>query len=227
MTLRDYLGLAASVGYVVLVLTGALALRRTRLSAEARRSLVHVAVGLWIVPTVLLFEARWAAMFTPAVFVLANAVARPRTVYAAIHRGAGRDWGLVLFPAAVVLLLGLWWDPQVRVVAVIGVLCLALGDSAAAVAGRRWGRRPWAKFVPALHRLVGTKTVEGSVALVAACFLITASAFMLGAEWNVLKSAGAGIVVALAGALTEAVTPGRLDNLSVPLAAALAAWLLL
>ena len=112
MTTRDGAALAASFGYVVLVLGGAALLARTRLPARDRRSLVHATVGLWIVPTVFLFDTRWWAMLPPVVFVLANALRRPRRLYRALEEGAGLDFGLVLFPAAVAGVIGLfWWEP--------------------------------------------------------------------------------------------------------------------
>lgn len=95
---------------------------------------------------------------------------------------------------------------------VTGLVVLGLGDPAAAIIGRRFGR------IPTMHG----RTVEGSAAFVVAGF---------GAAWATLAlwhpDAGALPVLALAaavgGALGETVSHGRLDdNLVIPVAAAAA-----
>jgi dolichol kinase len=90
------------------------------------------------------------------------------------------------------------------------VLCLALGDAAAALAGKAWGR----------HRLPGSsKSVEGSLACLAVC-LSAGAACGLGAA----AAAGA----ALAATIVESLPTTRFfnDNLWMPVAAAAAALLL-
>jgi len=220
MTPRDALALVLSFGYVILILAGAFLMRRSRASSAALRVFVHVAVGLWIVPTVLLFDTRWWAMAPPGAFVFANAVARPRSVYAAFLRDGRRDWGLVFFPAAVALCIGLWWTVSGRAPVVSGVLCLALGDSAASLVGRRWGKRRWRHLI--LHEAAaGGKTVEGSAALCVVCSLVAAGTLAAFAGVQPPAALAAGVVVGLAAAAAEALTPGRLDNLALPLVAAL------
>ncbi len=95
--------------------------------------------------------------------------------------------------------------------AAAALIYTAVADPAAAVVGRRWGRR----------RLKSGKSLEGSLA-----FLATALAVgvILGPTGLPFRAAAAGAVVAT---LVE-VLPIRLDdNLSVPLAsAAIMAWLL-
>lgn len=89
-------------------------------------------------------------------------------------------------------------------VAVPGILVLALADPAAGTVGRLWGRRR-----------LGHGTWLGSAAFLAVAFLVLA--FHLGPA--------AGLAAALMVAMVE-VVPWRLDdNLTVPVAAAFAAWL--
>jgi dolichol kinase len=87
------------------------------------------------------------------------------------------------------------------------VLCLALGDAAAALVGKAWGR----------HRFPGSaKTVEGSLA----CLLVCLAAG-LATGLGPLPAAGA----ALAASLAELLPTTRFynDNLWMPVAAAAAA----
>jgi len=90
------------------------------------------------------------------------------------------------------------------------LLCLALGDAAAALVGKAWGR----------HRLPGSaKSVEGSLA----CLLVCLGAG-LAAGLGVMPAAAA----ALAAAVVELLPTTRFcnDNLWMPVAAAVAAMLL-
>ncbi len=93
---------------------------------------------------------------------------------------------------------------------------LGLGDPAAGLVGRRWGRRP----------LVGGRTVEGTLAFAVFGSLAAFAVLSLwhgAAAWPLLL--GISVAAGVAGAIAEAVSVRVDDNLSVPLAAALAATL--
>ncbi|MDF1562778.1 MAG: SEC59/DGK1/VTE5 family protein [Deltaproteobacteria bacterium] len=114
------------------------------------------------------------------------------------------------------LLVGVVWLPRPAVE--LGVLVLALGDPAASLVGKHFGRR----------RLFGEKTLEGSLAFVGASLVFGVLLLSLVAPelggWVILRmSVGA----ALAGALAELYSGPLDDNLTVPLAASAAAALLL
>ncbi len=103
--------------------------------------------------------------------------------------------------------------------AAAGILALAWGDAAAAIVGqlvkyllRRGGReRPPRSRAPAVARR-GRKTWYGSLA----CLLITAVmvGLVVDRRWPVALPAG------LVAAIMERWTPGRWDNLTIPLAVA-------
>lgn len=98
----------------------------------------------------------------------------------------------------------------------VGLAVLGLGDPAAALVGRRFGR----------VRLMHGRTLEGALAFVAAGMLggtLVALAFAPALPlFAIFAIAGAG---AIAGAVAELVSLRIDDNLSVPLCAAAAAWL--
>ncbi|KAK4138716.1 hypothetical protein BT67DRAFT_370272 [Trichocladium antarcticum] len=92
---------------------------------------------------------------------------------------AGPDDG-VLGPAAA------GWEVAGREVAMVaGVVCVGLGDAAASLVGRRWGRRKWLWG--------GGKSIEGSVAFAVAVLggLLAAALWLRVGGWQV-ASAGAG-----------------------------------
>ena len=92
-----------------------------------------------------------------------------------------------------------------RVIACAALVFLALGDAAAELVGRAVGR----------VRILGPKTLEGTLACFAICFL--AGWYFLG--WK-LALVGAGVA-----AVAELLSGGWVDNFSIPLAAGGAVWL--
>lgn len=120
------------------------------------------------------------------------------------------------------------WDTPTRDLGMIsGVVCVGMGDAAASLFGRRYGRRRWCWS--------GGKSLEGSLAftlavilgLVAAkiwlaCYFPTAEdgkeySNNFGRGWWSMVIVGGKMTVAAAGAsLTEAVLTGGNDNVIVP-----------
>lgn len=143
----------------------------------------------------------WNERFVQRVF---GKISRPREA----HKVPSATW----YVGA--LTLGTFFFPQHAIE--VGALVLALGDPAASLAGKRWGR----------VKLVGEKSVAGSATLFAVGF--AASALLLALCRPALGLPGAlgvAAAAAAAGALVELVPVE--DNFTVPLAAALVAALLL
>jgi dolichol kinase len=97
------------------------------------------------------------------------------------------------------------------------VAVLGVGDPVAGFVGRRWGK----------HKLLHGRSLEGSAAFLVSAFAV--ALFVLGvfyagsATLGVL--AGIAIAAAIAGAVAEALSGKIDDNLSVPVAGACAAAL--
>ncbi len=114
-------------------------------------------------------------------------------------------------------ILGLFFSP---VPTVIAIIVLGVGDPAAALVGRRFGRT----------KLVGNRSLEGTLTFVAAG---TLAALAVLAIWHPTLALPAMLAAALSGALSGALAElfsGRLDdNLTIPLSAGagaqLALWL--
>lgn len=208
--------LAALAGYTLmaaLTLAAAGRLHRRGMSPGLTRKLVHVVAGLSPLYVTLVATHRWAGLLPYALTLGANGLLWRRGTARAL--GNMETPGIVYFPLAQLLLLGLLWWPGSAAdrlpAALAGLLVLALGDAAAALVGQRFGRHPY-------HLLGSRRSWEGSGAM----FLV--SALVVGL---VLQATGGGprpllaAGVALAATLAEALSPAGSDNLTVPLVVAL------
>jgi phytol kinase len=209
---------ALSFAYILVIVGVGEAIRkRAGLGVDFTRKVVHVGVGIWIVPTLLLFEDWRLAALTPAVFILLTALSYLFRFVPSIEQTDRGNVGTILFPLAFVVLIGWLW-PQGRADAIAGgILVLALGDAAAAMIGRRFGRHR--------YRILGaTRSWEGSTAM----FALSLAALVLAQA--LFASGGVRIGVAAAAALVatalEAGSPWGFDNLLVPVGTAGALLLL-
>lgn len=110
------------------------------------------------------------------------------------------------------------WEVPIREVSMVsGVICVGMGDAAASLVGRRYGRRKW------LWR--GGKSIEGSMAFALAVGLALglAKAWLRIGGWHANNddswalTAGKVSVAAAVASLTEAVLTGGNDNVVVPI----------
>jgi dolichol kinase len=203
------------------------------LDREDRRKLVHLAMTTfaillrWLVP--------WQAAALAIGAILLNWVVLPLS---GMDRGLGRHGehyvsGVKLYPVGVLIVVVLFPLP----IAAAGWAALGVGDFASTVFGRKFGRThlPWNK----------EKTWAGMIAFVIAA--VPAGAFLLWFtaldSWrgpllspgamdavhglSVLRIWTAAIVAGCAGAVLETVPIPRVnDNLTVPITAALATWII-
>jgi phytol kinase len=215
---QDYTALIASYAYVFVVLAvGELFRVVGRRPVEFTRKIIHIGVGMWIVGTVLLFENWYYAIIPPATFVLINAFSFWRGTIKAMEGEDQEGPGTIFFPISFGVLIYLFWDQPVLLVA--SLMPMTWGDAMAAVFGRRFGYYRYA-----IGRRM--RSVEGSAAMLFFGWLATFAALfamplILGlpiANWMLaLIYSG---VVALVCTFVEALSPWGIDNLTVPAAAA-------
>jgi phytol kinase len=213
---RDTFALLISYAYVFSAIGGAEAIRkRFGLGVEFTRKIVHVGVGIWVVPTLLLFEDWRIAAIPPASFVLVNLLSYRFRIFRAIEGAERTNIGTVLFPASFVVLLAAFWGRPEIVSG--GILVLALGDAAAALVGRRFGRRRYR---------VGSavRSVEGSSAMALASLVALIIAM---AVFRPHVPLAALVGVALWATLIEALSLFGTDNVLVPVGTALALYVVL
>lgn len=224
---------------------------------DTRRKVFHGIMVLMFLPTVFVDPTfcALALALVLAVFLLLDLfraaqlppISRPLTYFLAPYAD-GRDYRGPVIISHIFLLIGcsipLWlsladlprtgngpwagWDVASRDVSMVsGVICVGLGDAAASLVGRRFGRLKWFWG--------GGKSLEGSVAFAAAvtCGLIVVRAWLAVGRWPV-SGLDAAIVAAspvrfwfatickavlAAGgtSATEAILTGCNDNVVVPI----------
>ncbi len=194
--------------------------------ANYRRSLLHIgsaAVALVMVEFVL--EPRgmvWVAgFFCAAMWALEAGLRLNDRFYHSskwivklfAHPGEMRKINSATWYATALLILGLTGS---RMLAAVAVVILGLGDQAASLIGRRWGS----------IRLMNNKSLEGFLAFVVAgeaAAVLVLLVWHPAPHWQATATIGA--VAALLGAVAELFSQQVDDNLAVPLAAALGAWI--
>jgi dolichol kinase len=208
----DLFAIIISAAYVIAVIGLAEVLRARGLDQAITRKIVHVGIGLWIVPTYLLFESWFWAALPAAGFVVLNSLAWHFEWFRSMS-GEKRNIGVILFPLSTAAALVLFWEGPTRVIGAASMLVLTLGDAAGALVGRHLGRR---HYVVLDHQ----RSLEGSAAMFAASFLAVVAAFVVfSAPVDASVLLGAAIAAAVATAV-EGVCPWGLDNLLIPVSVA-------
>jgi len=181
------------------------------------RKLIHLFVGTWVLPSFFLFRHWYVAILPPFAFIWINLLLERRRFFSFGASEVG--FGTVYFPMSCVILLVLFWAEPLRLCAGCGALALAWGDSLAALVGKKWGR----------HRYTVKRTeksFEGSLAMAGGTFAGCVVSFLLFQprpfETIVFWSAS----IALLASILESISTRGLDNLTVPLGSAWAAYLL-
>jgi phytol kinase len=160
-----------------------------------------------------MFSDPWIASVGPLSFIVINALDVRFTLMRAMDAGADRrNLGTVYFPVSLLVLVNICWRGILPVwVGGIGVLTMGWGDGLAAVVGD-------AVPGPGLRIWGGRKTAAGTVAMVAASFVVTLTfTLIFNPRFPVLPAAGVAAVVAAFAAAVELLTPLGVDNLTVPL----------
>lgn len=186
------------------------------------RSLFHIASASVAAGFVLFAPWSWVIGVATGFFIFAWGWEIGRRFIPALHRLALRVFAPVAHPheayrvnsstwyATALLPLALFFEP---LAGLMGVLALGFGDPAAGWVGRRFGR----------VRLRSGRSLEGSLGFVAAAFVVCFAALAFAHGHLPLSSRVLlALTAAVAGAVAELVSTRVDDNLSIPLATALA-----
>lgn len=210
--MQNWIGIAASFGFIFTVIF--LARFLARFGKEASRKTVHILVCNWWFLAMYFFEQPVWAAIVPASFVVINTLSYRYQIIQVMERGEGKeDLGTVYYAVSLLILSLLTFGAGKNpLVGAAGILIMGYGDGLAAVIGKAF---PWGSYRVFSSR----KSLTGNLTM----FVVSAAVLALLITWQgaspILPAA---LGLALVATLVEAVTPFGLDNLTVPLASALA-----
>ncbi|NDJ51810.1 MAG: phosphatidate cytidylyltransferase [Chloroflexi bacterium] len=233
MTSGDIIGLVLSYVYAfgMLFIVESIG-RRLEWPLFVTRKLVHIGAGLWIW-AILFFFDNWTFGIIPfATFIVLNYIFYRQQSFSAMDDEESTP-GTVYFAISITILFALLWrtgDGAIdRVpIAAAGVMAMTIGDAFASLIGRRYGKNEYTFFG---H----TRTYEGSAAFLILAFFAVFLTLWLSSGSALSPNSppipiGTALIMALVGtlvgAVAEGISPAGTDNLSVPLAVALALFLL-
>lgn len=165
----------------------------------ANPTIVLAAAAAWAVAG---WTAELSRRFSPRANELIMKVFSPVAHAHEVHRINSATWY-----ATALLLLAL---TQSTLLCVVGVAVLGIGDPAAAIVGRRFGR----------IKLMHGRSLEGTLAFVATATAATWLILMLFHPLSLPVAFGVALGAAVAGALAELVSLRVDDNFSIPLSVA-------
>lgn len=229
MDAQDIIALA--LVYAIIVVSLVLSLLNDKYGwGYDTRKIVHVGVGNFVFVW-WAFSEQWIMLAFFAVpfeiiLILAALDNNPfsKTKLGDISNNKGHRYGLVLYVFSIILMILFMFDHWVA--ASVGIIALTYGDGAGSVFGKKYGK----------HKAFNEKSLEGTAAI----FVVSAvmSGVVLVFYW-LLGSSGlyppfettvspfvVPLVVGFVAAAVELVSPGQIDNLSIPFSTAGACMLM-
>jgi uncharacterized protein (TIGR00297 family) len=124
---------------------------------EVTRKMVHISAGLLLLLTPLLIHSSLPLLTVAVFFTVFNFFAIEKNLLPGIHIDR-QNYGTVYYPFSFFVLILLFWEGN-KVIIIISMLIMALGDAMAAIVGRIWPQ-------PHHFRLIhDRKSLEGSLAM--------------------------------------------------------------
>jgi len=139
----------------------------------------------------------------------------------AVERSSGEfKKSLIVVQVSIALLIFIFWGllgSEWKYIAVVAVMAWSFGDAAAALVGKRFGRRQIRH-----PRIEGAKTMEGTQAMyfTAGLAIFLTFIFYAGQPWQV--SLAVALLVAPISAVVELFSNRGMDTLTVPISTGLA-----
>ena len=213
--MSDPAAVVFSFGYVVVVLAVAELIRKNlELKKDFTRKFVHIAIGTFIIPTFYIFHSLYYALVPPVCFIIVNVLSYRFKIFRAMEEEDGKNLGTMLFPVSFCIVMIVFWNTKYepdRVAAMLGILTMAWGDSAASIIGRNFGTHFYYFFRE-------RKSIEGSIAMLVASYtaMIITLALVGYPRLSVPGMVIVAVVTAIFGTFLEAISVRGLDNLIVP-----------
>jgi phytol kinase len=233
MTQNDLIGLILSYLYAFGLLGFAEAIRKWRGYSQAfTRKLVHIGAGMWVWPTMVLFDTWQIGIIPFATFIIMNFIFYRYTVFRAMDTEDSTP-GTVYFAFSIAVLYALLWRPEGphdwAVVATGGAMAMTWGDAIASILGQRWGRHGYAVWGHARTWVGSTSMLAVSFVSILITLLVLPGSSLSPTSESIAASTAllSALLASVVATVSEGASPAGTDNLSVPLLTALILYLLL
>ncbi len=198
---------------------------KDRVPSNFSRKFLHIMIGnfVFIIPffTLTSFPLNFP-FFVASPFIIVTFLFSPSSPVDLSNKvkglaeitGGGHKYGLLLYAISYTL-LALFFSSKPWVLAA-GILPMAYGDAIASLVGQKIGRHKYNVF--------STKSIEGSLAMFATCFLgmlVVLPFFAWFSSLSYIGFALASLCAAVVATVCEGLSPKGFDNLTVPLFSAL------
>jgi phytol kinase len=214
--------LGIQIGVVALwlgfVLAIAISSRRfANAQPEMVRKIIHIGTGNVILIAWWLSIPAWAGISASILFSGVTLLSYRLPLLPDINNIGRKSLGTFFYAVSIgVLISGFWYSYPYY--AVMGILIMTWGDGLAALIGQRWGQH--------IYKLWGMqKSWEGSLTMAIVSYTIS-SAILLSVQGNIWQTWTVPGAIALIATGLEAFSKWGIDNLTVPLGSAIAAFLL-
>lgn len=202
----------------VIVLLAELGHRWQWFTAEQSRKIVHIGTGNVIALAWFLRLPAWVGITSATLAGMITLLSYWLPILPGVNSVGRKSYGTFFYSVSMGLLIAIFWPLKHPEYAVIGILVMAWGDGLAAIVGQKWGRHPY-------QVLGNSKSWEGTTALLLVSYIVT-TIVLYTAHGNLLYIWLVGIPVAIAAVILESISQFGIDNITLPLGAAmLAFWL--
>jgi dolichol kinase len=187
--------------------------RSLKVSTELSRKFLHVSGGLMCLLFPRFFQSHWWLLpLVLSAFILLFYTYKKKML-ASVHQVRRYSVGSVLFPVPVYFcfLLAEW--QQTDLYYYVPISLLAISDTAAEIAGQRWGYLT-KKFFG------GQKTLAGTLSFFVTAMAVCTGWLYFGYHFPLADTIKIGFVISITTSIAEGVTLHGWDNLSVPAVAA-------
>jgi phytol kinase len=187
-------------------------------SAEQSRKIVHIGTGNVIALAWLLQLPAWVGITSAVLAGIITLISYWLPILPGVNSVGRKSYGTFFYAVSMGLLIAIFWPLKHPEYAAIGILVMAWGDGLAAIVGQKWGRNPY-------QILGNSKSLEGTATLLLVSYIVTTVVLYI-THGNLLYVWLVGMPVAIVAVILESISQFGIDNITLPLGAAmLAFWL--
>lgn len=185
---------------------------------EVARKVVHIGVGNVILLAWWMQTPMWLGIGASVLFSAIAFLSYRFPILPSINGVGRKSLGTFFYAVSIGILVGCFWTLQQPYYAALGILVMTWGDGLAALVGQRFGQHPYILWDM-------KKSWEGSLTMAIVSFVVSSLVLVsvYGTGWQVWAISS--VVAAIATGL-EAFSKFGIDNITVPLASALTAFVL-